>query len=69
MIFATTNQFEFKTTGRKDDLMSLAYMMVYLLKNQDVQFIWRGKGKNRSEIFHYIRDVKASMTVDDLLGI
>lgn len=49
--------------------MSLTYLLVYLLKDQDVQFIWRGKGKNRSEIFHYIRKVKTQMTADDLLGV
>lgn len=33
MIFATQNQFEFRTTSRKDDLLSLTYLLVYLLKN------------------------------------
>lgn len=30
MIFATINQFEFKNTSRRDDMMSLVYLMVFM---------------------------------------
>jgi serine/threonine protein kinase len=70
MIFATLNQFEFKTTSRKDDLQSLVYLMVYLLRNHQVKYICRGNGKlkSKSQIFNYIRQTKEEMTIDDLLG-
>lgn len=29
--FATLNQFEFRSTSRKDDIISLCYLMIYLL--------------------------------------
>ena len=62
MIFATQNQFEFKTTSRKDDLISMCYMLIYLLRDQKVQFIWHGSEKNKSQVFHYIRKVKTMMS-------
>jgi hypothetical protein len=39
MIFASMNQFNFKKTSRKDDLVSLCYMLVYFFKQGNVEFI------------------------------
>lgn len=36
LIFATPSQFEFKSTSRKDDILSLCYMLVYLFHGGDV---------------------------------
>ena len=38
MLFASSNQFEFKSTSRRDDLISLLYLMVYLL-NKDLPWL------------------------------
>lgn len=34
MVFGTQRQLEFKKTTRKDDLISLAQLMIYMLENQ-----------------------------------
>lgn len=39
MIFATVNQFKFKNTSRRDDLMSLVYLLVFLSNKGSVPFI------------------------------
>jgi serine/threonine protein kinase len=39
MIFASPTQFDFKTTSRRDDLISLCYLLVFLFKGSDVPFI------------------------------
>ena len=33
MLFASTDQLEFKRTTRRDDLISLTYLMLFLLNN------------------------------------
>jgi hypothetical protein len=33
MIFGSLNQLNFMTTSRRDDLISLCYMMIYMLNN------------------------------------
>ena len=36
LMFATVRQLEFKRSSRKDDLVSLGYLLVYLLNGQDM---------------------------------
>ena len=38
IIFATVRQLEFKKSSRKDDLMSLGYLLIYLLNNNQMPF-------------------------------
>ena len=38
LCFSTVRQLEFKKTSRKDDFMSLAYMLIYLLNDQEMPF-------------------------------
>ena len=38
LLFASVNQFEFKSTSRRDDLISLCYFLVYLFNNRNVRF-------------------------------
>ena len=35
MLFASVNQLEFKRTTRRDDLISLSYLLLFLLNNCD----------------------------------
>jgi hypothetical protein len=37
-MFSTINQLSFLTTSRKDDLLSLCYLMVFLLNRGDVPY-------------------------------
>lgn len=36
MMFASIDQMEFKETSRRDDLASLAYMMLFLMNGQNL---------------------------------
>jgi len=47
MIFASPNQMNFLTTSRRDDLKSLCYLLVYLFKNTDVEYIAKGENLSR----------------------
>ena len=38
LTFATPRQLQFKKSSRKDDLMSLGYMLVYMLNQQEMPF-------------------------------
>ena len=67
MIFATTNQFDFKMTSRRDDLQSLCYLLVFLFKGGDVPFIVQGK-MSKKAVFNYIKDVKEKLTPATLVG-
>ena len=48
MMFASVNQLKFLTTSRVDDLMSLCYMLVYLLNNKNLYT--NVQGNNREEV-------------------
>ena len=39
MLFASVHQMDFKKTSRKDDLISLFYLLIYMLNNQS---LWVG---------------------------
>lgn len=68
MIFATPNQLNFKSTSRKDDLLSLCYLLVYLFKSGKVQFVASDVKMKKIEIFHYVKEIKTKMTPRDLVG-
>ena len=68
MAFATKNQFEFKTTSRRDDLISLCYLLIFLFNKGDVKFICKDSNLTQQEIFHTIRKTKTSMRPSDLVG-
>ena len=38
IVFATVRQLEFKKSSRKDDLMSLGYLLIYLLNKNQMPF-------------------------------
>lgn len=68
MIFATPNQFQFKTTSRKDDLLSLCYLLVYLFQGGNVDFVIRDQNMSKVDIFHLVGDIKSKMTAESLVG-
>ena len=68
MIFATPNQLNFKSTSRKDDLLSLCYLLVYLFKSGKVQFVASDIKMKKIEIFHYVKEIKTKMKPKDLVG-
>ena len=68
MIFATPNQLNFKSTSRKDDLLSLCYLLVYLSKSGKVHFVASDVKMKKIEVFHYVKEIKTKMTPKDLVG-
>lgn len=61
MIFATSNQFEFKASSRRDDMISMCYLLIFLFKGGLVPFI-APPNLSKRDIFNYIHDVKKKTT-------
>ena len=53
MIFATINQFQFKITSRRDDLISLCYLLIFLYRGGNVPFIAHSN-LSKKDVFNYI---------------
>lgn len=75
MMFATLSQFEFETTSRKDDLISLCYLMIYLLNDGKVPYSIENftVEKSISALFKKVKKVKQKIDlrnyVQNLPGI
>lgn len=65
MIFATTNQFEFVATSRRDDLMSLVYLLVFLFNKGCVPFV-APSDFNKKQVFKYISAIKSTIKCSEL---
>ena len=61
MPFASLNHFNFLTTSRRDDLISVCYLMVYMFNNGNVPFII-DNGLGKKETFDFIKKVKETTT-------
>jgi hypothetical protein len=68
MLFATHNQFSFKSTSRKDDLLSLCYLLVYLFHGGNVPFFIKDSKQTKIEIFQKVAKIKKHMTPEKLVG-
>ena len=66
MIFATINQFEFVVTSRKDDLVSLIYLLVFLFNRGRVPFVAPAEFEKK-EVFKYISTVKRTIKHEELI--
>jgi len=66
MIFASTNQLEFFSTSRRDDLISLYYLLIYLFNDGNLPGINIYEELDRNESFKRIRDTKLKHTVPQL---
>jgi serine/threonine protein kinase len=62
-IFSSHNNFKFITLSRRDDLISLAYLLSYLF-NPDVE--WMDRIYNDSKNFSNASKIKKSLTANDL---
>ena len=61
MIFATANQFAFQASSRRDDMISMCYLLIFLFKGGLVPFI-APPNLSKRDIFNYIHDVKKKTT-------
>jgi len=68
MLFASKYAFEFTTTSRRDDLISLCYLLVYFIDESMLSFIDGVVGMSKKEKFKYIRNCKLAMTCQELCG-
>lgn len=66
MIFSSHNQLCFDSTSRKDDMISLCYLLVYLVRGGSLPHFVEKKGRSYRDLFKEIENVKASYTVEDL---
>lgn len=60
MMFATLSQFKFESTSRRDDLISLCYLLVYLINDSKVPFSIENfeAQKSVSALFKQVKKVK-----------
>ena len=70
MMFASIDQMDFKETSRRDDLASLAYMMLYLMNEQNLPGLdskamqaIENAGDDALVIFKVIQKIKKSVSM------
>ena len=62
MMFASVNAFNFKPTSRRDDLISLSYLLIYLLNPNQLTFVKEVKDMNINQKFNHIKEKKEALT-------
>lgn len=60
-LFAGLSAFKFQVSGRRDDLISLVYVIIYMLDYKRLSFISKIKNKSRQEILEIITKAKMEM--------
>ena len=65
MVFASVNMFDFKSPSRRDDLMSLCYLLIYLLNSGNVPFVV-DNNMSKNEVFLHIMNIKLNMPLEEL---
>jgi hypothetical protein len=68
MLFASKHAFEFNVTSRRDDLISLCYILIYMVNESQLKFISQVVGMSKKKKFKFIKQSKLSMTAEDLCG-
>ena len=58
MMFASLNQMSFHTTGRRDDIISVFYILVFLLNEGSIPGVSPTLEMSSNEQFLHIRDAK-----------
>lgn len=68
MLFASKNSFKFLRTSRRDDLISLVYILIFMIDIDRLKFINEVEGIAKKEKFKIIKDLKLAMSINDLCG-
>ena len=66
IIFSSANQLNFMTTSRKDDMISLFYMLVFLLQEGQISVLKLQKGADQIDELRRIKLAKEKHTTADL---
>lgn len=66
MIFSSTNQLQFYSTSRRDDLIALCYLLIYLVRQGELPKLDIYAKVDRNESFKTIRDTKLAYKMKDL---
>ena len=66
MVFSSINQLKFHSTSRRDDLISLFYLLVYLMKGGNLPGTSLANSTDVNQEFQHIRDVKIKQRTHDL---
>lgn len=61
MLFASKNSFNFVSTSRRDDFISLVYILVFFLDMGRLKFINRVQNKSKHNKFRIIKELKLAM--------
>jgi hypothetical protein len=56
MLFASKNSFKFLRTSRRDDLISLVYIIIFMIDIDRLKFINEVEGIAKKEKFKIIKD-------------
>ena len=65
MIFASLNQLNFQMTSRRDDLISLCYLLIYLLNKGNLKGIDLSQNLSRNESFNLVKKAKMNHPVSE----
>jgi hypothetical protein len=68
MLFASKNAFDFTMMSRRDDLIGLCYVLIYLLDENQLGFINCIHNLTKKQKFKFIKNFKLSQTPEDLCG-
>ena len=68
MIFGSVNQLNFLTTSRRDDLISLFYLIVFLLNKGQMNGIDLENEMTSIEAFKQARMIKKRLSIDEVCG-
>lgn len=68
MLFASKYVFNFTMTSRRDDLISLCYLITFLIDENMLGIIQQVDGLKKKEKFKFIKEKKLTMTAQELCG-
>ena len=66
MMFSSVNQLKFHTTSRRDDLISVFYILVYLLKQGNMPGIELNNDYDPNQVFDEIKETRRAQKSKDL---
>jgi hypothetical protein len=68
-LYASVNAFNFVSLGRRDDLISLCYLLIYLVDGVspfDINYGYPKTIESRRREFNQIRELKTSLSLEQL---